>query len=59
MLPLFLGRIGLTEILLIVVLLVVLFGAKKLPELMRGMGRGVKAFKDGVEGKEVPKEGDK
>lgn len=59
MLPLFLGRIGLTEILLIVMLLVVLFGAKKLPELMRGMGRGVKAFKDGVEGKEEPKEGDK
>lgn len=46
--PLLFGRLGLTEILLIVLLVVVLFGGKKIPELMRGMGRGVKEFKDAV-----------
>ena len=48
MMPLFLGRIGLTELLLIAAIIVLLFGAKKIPELMRGMGRGVKEFKDAV-----------
>lgn len=43
-----LGVIGPTQIVLIVVLIVVLFGGKKIPELMRGMGRGVKEFKDAV-----------
>lgn len=43
--PLF---IGYTEIILIAVLALVFFGGKKLPELMRGMGRGVKEFKDAV-----------
>lgn len=47
-LPLFLNRIGLTEIIIIVVLILVFFGGKKIPELMRGMGRGVKEFKDAV-----------
>ena len=41
-------RFGTTEIILIVLLVVLLFGAKKIPELMRGMGRGVKEFKDAV-----------
>ena len=41
-------RFGMTEILIIVGILVLLFGAKKIPELMRGMGRGVKEFKDAV-----------
>ena len=59
MMPLFLGRIGLTEILLIAAIIVLLFGAKKIPELMRGMGRGVKEFKDGMEGKSEEKQGDK
>ena len=36
------------EIALIVLLIVLLFGAKKIPELMRGVGRGVKEFKDAV-----------
>lgn len=59
MMPLFLGRIGLTEILLIAAIIVLLFGAKKIPELMRGMGRGVKEFKDGMEGKTEDKSGEK
>ncbi len=42
------GVIGPTQIILIVVLIVILFGGRKIPELMRGMGRGVKEFKDAV-----------
>lgn len=45
---LFLGGLGATEIILLVVLVLILFGGKKIPELMRGMGRGVKEFKDAV-----------
>lgn len=59
MMPLFLGRIGFTEILILILLIVVLFGAKKIPELMRGMGSGVKAFKEGMEGKSEEKPNDK
>ena len=40
--------IGTTEIVLIVVVVVLLFGGKKIPELMRGLGQGVKSFKDGM-----------
>ena len=40
--------IGYTEIILLVILALVFFGGKKIPELMRGMGRGVKEFKDAV-----------
>jgi sec-independent protein translocase protein TatA len=43
-----LGIIGTPEIILIVLLVLVLFGAKKIPELMRGAGRGVKEFKDAM-----------
>lgn len=39
--------IGTQEIIIIVVLVLLLFGGKKIPELMRGLGRGVKEFKDG------------
>lgn len=42
--PLFLGKIGLTEILVILLIVVIFFGGKKIPELMRGMGRGVREF---------------
>lgn len=40
--------IGFPEILLIVLALLLLFGAKKIPELMRGMGKGVSEFKKGM-----------
>ena len=39
------GRIGGTEILLIVIALLVLFGGKKIPEFMKGLGVGIKEFK--------------
>ena len=47
MIPLFLG-LGYQEILLILVIVLLLFGGKKIPELMRGAGKGVRAFKDGM-----------
>ena len=42
--------IGWPEILLIALIVLLLFGAKKIPELMRGLGKGVKSFKDGMNG---------
>jgi sec-independent protein translocase protein TatA len=40
--------IGTFEVVLIAVLIVLLFGGKKIPELMKGLGKGVKSFKQGV-----------
>lgn len=40
------GMIGLPQIILIVVILVLLFGAKRIPELFKGVGKGIKEFKD-------------
>ena len=45
---LFIGGLGASEIFLIVIALLLLFGGKKLPELMRGAGRGIREFKDAV-----------
>lgn len=42
----FLGMIGPWQIVLIVVIILLLFGGKKIPELMRGLGSGIKEFKD-------------
>lgn len=56
---LFIGGIGFQEILLVLLIILLLYGGKKVPEMMRGLGKGVKAFKDGmneVEPKEEPKE---
>ncbi len=47
----FLG-LGTTELLVIALVVLLLFGGKKIPELMKGLGKGVKSFKDGVEGME-------
>ncbi len=44
--------LGTTELLLIALLVLLLFGGKKIPELMKGLGKGVKSFKDGMEGME-------
>ena len=51
-------RIGWVEIVLIVVILLLLFGARRIPELMRGLGRGAREFKEGLRGDEDTK-GDK
>ena len=45
---LFIGGIGGSELLLIVFVLLLLFGGKKLPELMKVLGRGIRDFKDAV-----------
>lgn len=47
---LFLGNIGATEIILIALVVLLFFGGKKIPELMKGLGKGVKSFKEGVNG---------
>ncbi|MDF1605744.1 twin-arginine translocase TatA/TatE family subunit [Nocardioides sp. YIM 152315] len=44
--PLFIGGLGATELLIILAVLVLLFGATKLPELARGSGRALRIFKD-------------
>lgn len=40
--------IGTTEIILIVLAIVLLFGGKKIPELMKGIGKGMRSFKEGM-----------
>lgn len=45
---LFVGGLGMSEILLIVLVVLLFFGGKKIPELMRGLGKGVRSFKDGM-----------
>ena len=42
----FLGMIGTPQIIVIVIVVLLLFGGKKIPELMRGLGSGIKEFKD-------------
>lgn len=44
------GKFGPTEIILILAVVLLFFGGKKIPELMRGLGRGVKEFKDASKG---------
>jgi len=45
---LFLGNIGAAEIIIVALVVLLLFGGKKIPELMKGIGKGVKSFKDGM-----------
>lgn len=42
--------IGTQEIIIIALVVLLLFGGKKIPELMKGLGKGVKSFKDGMNG---------
>ncbi len=44
------GNFGAGEIIIIALIVLLLFGGKKIPELMKGIGKGVKSFKDGVKG---------
>lgn len=45
---LFLGNFGAGEIIIIALIVLLLFGGKKIPELMKGLGKGVRSFKEGV-----------
>lgn len=49
---LFIGGVGFQEILLIALVVMLFFGGKKIPELMKGLGKGVRSFKDGMNGKD-------
>ena len=48
MTKLLLFGLGMQEILVIALIMLLLFGGKKIPELMKGLGKGVKSFKDGM-----------
>ncbi len=52
---LFMG-LGMNEIIIIALVVLLLFGGKKIPELMNGLGKGVKSFKDGMNGESSTKE---
>ena len=45
---LFIGGLGMSEVLVIVLVVLLFFGGKKIPELMKGLGKGVRSFKDGM-----------
>ena len=49
-LSIFLGMVGPWQVIIIVALILLLFGGKKIPELMRGLGTGIKEFKDATKG---------
>ena len=51
-----LGIIGPWQTVLIVLVVLLLFGGKKIPELMRGLGKGVRGFKDGINPEEASKD---
>lgn len=53
-LSIFLGMIGTPQIIFIVLVILLLFGGKKIPELMRGLGSGIKEFKDAAKGEDTP-----
>jgi sec-independent protein translocase protein TatA len=58
---LFIGGVGFQEVLLIAIVVLLFFGGKKIPELMKGIGKGVRSFKEGMneiddELKEKPKD---
>ena len=46
--PLFIGGLGMQEMLLIALVVLLFFGGKKIPELMKGLGKGIRSFKEGM-----------
>ena len=48
MTPLFIGGLGMQEVLMIALVVLLFFGGKKIPELMKGIGKGVRSFKEGM-----------
>lgn len=48
LIPLFLGGLRGSEIIIIALVILLLFGGRKIPELMRGLGKGVKSFRQGM-----------
>lgn len=54
-----LGMIGGPQVIIIVVVVLLLFGGRKIPELMRGLGSGIKEFKNASKEEDAPKEEEK
>ena len=52
MAPLAILGLGIQELVIILVIVIVLFGAKRIPEIMRGLGQGVHGFKKGIRGED-------
>lgn len=50
---LFIGGFGMQEIIFIALIVLLFFGGKKIPELMKGLGKGVRSFKEGINGLNV------
>jgi len=48
--PLFIGGLGMQEILFIALIVLLFFGGRKIPELMKGIGKGIRSFKEGMNG---------
>ncbi|MEQ8833722.1 MAG: twin-arginine translocase TatA/TatE family subunit [Miltoncostaeaceae bacterium] len=48
--------IGPTEIIIVLVIVLLLFGAKRIPEIARSLGSGAREFKEGVQGKDAPED---
>ena len=48
--------LGTQEIIIIAIIILILFGGKRIPELMKGLGKGVRYFKDSVNGVDAPEE---
>ena len=55
---LLLGAPGPTEIIIILIIVILLFGAKKIPELMKGVGKGIKEFKSPTKNEKTDSAGD-
>lgn len=53
---LFIGGLRGGELILIAIIILLLFGGKKIPELMKGLGKGIKSFKEGMKEIEKPEE---
>lgn len=55
--PALFGNVGWPELLIVLVILLVIFGAKRLPEVGRSLGSGMRGFKDSITGKDDPDDG--
>lgn len=47
-------NLGATELLILLGIIIILFGARRIPEIMRGMGEGIRGFKEGISGHSQP-----
>jgi sec-independent protein translocase protein TatA len=54
-----LGWFGQTEIIVIAIVVLLLFGGRKIPELMRGLGKGIRSYKSGLNEEDAPTDKDK